>query len=40
MKKIIAVAVAAMMEFVDNQWLLADFDNHKADCIRHIAETR
>ncbi len=66
MKKIIAVAVAAMMaiivpsscshkpqagttaeisqqqlmELVDNQWLLADFDNHKADCIRHIAETR
>ena len=29
-----------MMELVDNQWLLADLDNHKADCIRHIAETR
>ena len=29
-----------MMELVDDQWLLADFDNHKADCIRHIAETR
>lgn len=29
-----------MMELVDGQWLLADFDNHKADCIRHIAETR
>ena len=29
-----------MMELVDDQWLVADFDNHKADCIRHIAETR
>ncbi len=29
-----------LMELVDDQWLLADFDNHKADCIRHIAETR
>lgn len=25
------------MEKVDGQWLMADFDGHKADCIRHIA---
>lgn len=25
------------MERVDSQWLMADFDGHKADCIRHIA---
>ena len=25
------------MERVDGQWLMADFDGHKADCIRHIA---
>lgn len=29
-----------MMEQVDGKWLLADFDNHKADCIRHIAQNR
>ena len=28
------------MERVDGQWLMADFDGHKADCIRHIAITR
>ena len=28
------------MENVDGKWLLADFDNHKADCIRHIAQNR
>lgn len=25
------------MERVDGQWLMSDFDGHKADCIRHIA---
>lgn len=25
------------MERVDGQWLMADFDGHKADCINHIA---
>ena len=25
------------MEKVDGQWLMSDFDGHKADCIRHIA---
>lgn len=25
------------MEKVDGQWLISDFDEHKADCIRHIA---
>lgn len=25
------------MERVDGQWLMADFDGHKADCLRHIA---
>jgi hypothetical protein len=25
------------MEKVDGQWLMSDFDEHKADCIRHIA---
>ena len=24
------------MELVDGQWLIADFDGHKQDCIRHI----
>ena len=28
------------MERVDGQWLMADFDWHKADCIRHIAICR
>ena len=28
------------MERVDGQWLIADFDGHKADCIRHIAINR
>jgi len=28
------------MERVDGQWLMADFDGHKADCIRHIAISR
>lgn len=28
------------MEKVDGKWLLADFDEHKADCIRHIAGHR
>lgn len=28
------------MENVDGQWLMADFDGHKADCIRHIAINR
>ena len=28
------------MERVDGQWLIADFDGHKADCIRHIAICR
>lgn len=28
------------MERVDGKWLMADFDGHKADCIRHIAISR
>ena len=28
------------MEKVDGQWLMSDFDEHKADCIRHIAISR
>ena len=28
------------MEKVGGQWLIADFDGHKADCIRHIAINR
>ena len=28
------------MERVDGRWLMADFDGHKADCIRHIAISR
>ena len=28
------------MEKVDGRWLMADFDGHKADCIRHIAQNR
>ena len=28
------------MEKVGGQWLIADFDEHKADCIRHIAINR
>lgn len=28
------------MERVEGQWLMADFDGHKADCIRHIAINR
>lgn len=28
------------MERVDGQWLMADFDGHKADCINHIAISR
>lgn len=28
------------MERIDGQWLMADFDGHKADCIRHIAINR
>ncbi len=28
------------MENVDGVWLIADFDEHKADCIRHIAINR
>lgn len=28
------------MEKVDGQWLMCDFDGHKADCIRHIAISR
>ena len=28
------------MERVDGQWLMSDFDGHKADCIRHIAISR
>ena len=28
------------MENEDGKWLIADFDNHKADCIRHIAQNR
>ena len=29
-----------VMEKVGGQWLIADFDEHKADCIRHIAINR
>ena len=29
-----------LMELVEGQWLMADFDGHKADCIRHIAISR
>ena len=29
-----------LMEKVNGQWLMADFDDHKADCIRHIATHR
>ena len=28
------------MEKVNGQWLMSDFDGHKADCIRHIAINR
>ena len=28
------------MQKVDGQWLMSDFDDHKADCIRHIAINR
>ncbi len=28
------------MERVDGQWLMSDFDGHKADCIRHIELSR
>ena len=28
------------MERVNGQWLMSDFDEHKADCIRHIAINR
>ena len=28
------------MERVNGQWLMSDFDNHKADCIRYIANNR
>ncbi|MCR4828619.1 MAG: hypothetical protein K5864_04060 [Bacteroidales bacterium] len=28
------------MEKVDGEWLIADFDGHKADCIRHITIAR
>lgn len=28
------------MEYVDGQWLMSDFDKHKADCLRHIAINR
>ncbi|MBP5516259.1 MAG: hypothetical protein J6X86_04830 [Bacteroidales bacterium] len=28
------------MEKVDGRWLMSDFDEHKADCIRHIAINR
>lgn len=29
-----------LMEKVDGIWLMSDFDNHKQDCIRHIALNR
>ena len=29
-----------LMERVNGQWLMADFDDHKADCIRYIANNR
>ena len=25
------------MEKVDSEWLISDFDDHKKDCLRHIA---
>ena len=28
------------MELVNGEWLMADFDEHKADCIRYIANNR
>ena len=28
------------MELINGQWLISDFDNHKADCIRYIAINR
>lgn len=28
------------MELVDGEWLMSDFDEHKADCIRYIANNR
>lgn len=28
------------MQKVDGQWLMSDFDGHKADCLRHIAISR
>ena len=28
------------MEKVDDEWLISDFDDHKKDCIRHIAINR
>lgn len=28
------------MELVDGEWLMSDFDGHKADCIRYIANNR
>ena len=28
------------MQQVDGQWLISDFDDHKKDCIRHIAINR
>ncbi|MCR4664159.1 MAG: hypothetical protein K5660_02195, partial [Paludibacteraceae bacterium] len=28
------------MEYINNQWLMSDFDGHKEDCIRHIAINR
>ena len=29
-----------LMERVNGKWLMSDFDNHKADCIRYIANNR
>ena len=29
-----------VMELVNGKWLMADFDDHKADCIRYIANNR
>ena len=29
-----------LMELINGQWLMSDFDNHKADCIRYIAINR
>ena len=28
------------MELINGQWLMSDFDDHKADCIRYIANNR